>query len=97
MWILQYREGVSNKYHTLGLYSKINKSQAPQEQARIMSEGNAPLAVDPDPDITFGDLAPPLLHSHNLGIPSETLKTFVWKDICWRRHLNRREAVGLGS
>ncbi|MFN7542550.1 MAG: tyrosine-type recombinase/integrase [Acidobacteriota bacterium] len=55
MWILQYREGSSKKYQTLGLYSKMSKSEAQQEQARIMSEVNARLATDPDPNITFGD------------------------------------------
>ncbi|MDX1980388.1 MAG: tyrosine-type recombinase/integrase [Bryobacteraceae bacterium] len=55
MWILQYREGTSKKYHTLGLYSKMSKSEAQQEQARIMSEVNARLASDPDPNITFGN------------------------------------------
>ncbi|MBM3740938.1 MAG: site-specific integrase [Acidobacteria bacterium] len=55
MWILQYREGTSKKYLTLGLYSKMSKSEAQQEQARIMSEVNARLATAPDPNITFGD------------------------------------------
>jgi integrase len=55
MWILQYREGSSKKYHTLGLYSKMSKSDAQQEQARIMSEVNARLALAPDPNISFGE------------------------------------------
>lgn len=55
MWILQYREGSSKKYKTLGLYSKMTKSQAQQEQAHFMSEVNARLAVEPDPHITFGE------------------------------------------
>jgi integrase len=55
MWILQYREGTSKKYQTLGLYSKMTKTEARQEQARIMSEVNARLATAPDPNIYFGE------------------------------------------
>jgi integrase len=55
MWILQYREGLSKKYHTIGLFSKLNKSQAQQRQTEFMNEVNARLATAVNPDITFGD------------------------------------------
>ena len=55
MWILQYREGGSKKYHTIGLYAKMSKSDAQQKQAAFMKEVNAKAATAPDPDITFGD------------------------------------------
>jgi integrase len=55
MWILQYREGGSKKYHTIGLYSKMSKSDAQQAQADFMKEVNARVATAPDPHITFGD------------------------------------------
>lgn len=55
MWILQYREGGSKKYHTIGLYAKMTKSDAQQKQAEFMKEVNAKAAIAPDPDITFGD------------------------------------------
>jgi integrase len=54
MWILQYREGATKRYHTLGLFSKMTKSEAQQRQAQFMSEVNARLASPPDPHITFG-------------------------------------------
>lgn len=54
MWILQYRDGGSKKYHTIGLFSKMTKSQAQQKQTEFMNEVNARLAVAPDPSITFG-------------------------------------------
>lgn len=54
MWILQYREGGTRRYHTLGLFSKMTKSEAQQRQARFMSEVNARSAFVPDPNITFG-------------------------------------------
>ena len=55
MWILQYRDGGSKKYHTIGLYSKMSKSDAQQAQAEFMKEVNARAASTPDPHITFGD------------------------------------------
>jgi len=55
MWILQYRDGGSKKYHTIGLYSKMSKSDAQQAQAEFMKEVNARTASAPDPHITFGD------------------------------------------
>ena len=67
MWILQYREGGSKKYHTIGLYSKMSKSDAQQAQAEFMKEVNARTASAPDPHITFGDflegIALPFLRS----------------------------------
>lgn len=55
MWILQYREGGSKKYHTIGLYSKMSKSEAQQSQAEFMKEVNLKAATAPDPHIAFGD------------------------------------------
>jgi integrase len=55
MWILQYRDGGSKKYHTIGLYSKMSKSDAQQAQAEFMKEVNLRAAAAPDPHITFGD------------------------------------------
>src|SRR5215469_5882358 len=55
MWILQYRDCGSKKYHTIGLYSKMSKSDAQQAQAEFMKEVNARTASAPDPHITFGD------------------------------------------
>jgi len=56
MWILQFREGDSKKYHTIGLVSKMTKSEAQQVQDSFMNEVNARLATAPNPDITFGNL-----------------------------------------
>ena len=55
MWILQYREGGSKKYYTLGPKCEMTKSQAQLKQAEFMNEVNARLAVTPDPEISFGD------------------------------------------
>lgn len=55
MWILQYRDGGSKKYHTIGLYSKMSKSDAQQAQAEFMKEVNLKAATAPDPHIAFGD------------------------------------------
>jgi integrase len=55
MWILQYRDGGSKKYHTIGLFSKMSKSEAQQKQAEFMKEVNARTATAPDPHMTFGD------------------------------------------
>jgi integrase len=54
MWVVLYREGGSRKYETLGLFSKMSKSDAQQKQAEFMSKVNAKLAIDPDPQVTFG-------------------------------------------
>jgi integrase len=54
MWVVLYREGGARKYQTLGLYSKLSKSDAQQKQTSFMNEVNARLAIDPDPQVTFG-------------------------------------------
>ena len=54
-WAVLYREGGVRKYHTLGLYSKLTKSQAQEKQAEFMQEVNARQSTSPNPDITFGD------------------------------------------
>ena len=55
MWVLLYRDGSSRKYATLGLYSKISKSQAEEKRDELLNEVNARNAIAPDPHITFGD------------------------------------------
>ena len=55
MWVLLYRDGSSRKYATLGLYSKMSKSQAEEKRDEVIAEANARNALAPDPLITFGD------------------------------------------
>lgn len=54
MWVVLYREGGARKYETLGIFSKMSKSDAQQKQASFMSEVNARAAKTPDPHIAFG-------------------------------------------
>jgi integrase len=54
MWVLLYRDGSTRKYATLGLYSKISKSQAEEKRDELLNEVNARNSRAPDPDITFG-------------------------------------------
>jgi integrase len=54
MWVVLYREGGARKYETLGLFSRMSKSQAQQKQAAFMSVVNAKLVTTPDPQILFG-------------------------------------------
>ena len=67
MWVLLYRDGSTRKYATLGLHSKMNKSQAEAKRDELLSEVNARNAVAPDPNITFGEflegIALPFLRS----------------------------------
>ena len=53
-WVVLYREAGVRKYHTIGLHSKLSKSQAQEKQAAFMSEVNARAAHAPDPNMTFG-------------------------------------------
>lgn len=55
MWVVLYREGGARKYNTLGLFSKMSKSEAQKKQAEFMGEINAKAATTPDPAIMFGD------------------------------------------
>ena len=55
MWVLLYRDGSTRKYATLGLYSKMNKSQAEEKRDELLNEVNTRNAVAPDPHITFGE------------------------------------------
>src|ERR1019366_3019802 len=55
MWVLLYRDGGTRKYATLGLHSKMNKSQAEAKRDELLSEVNARNAATPEPDITFGE------------------------------------------
>jgi|ERR1700691_1980962 len=54
-WVVLYWERGTRKYQTLGLYSKLSKSQAQEKQAEFMQEVNARQSTAPDPDVTFGD------------------------------------------
>src|SRR5579862_957744 len=87
MWILQYRDGGSKKYHTIGLYSKLSKSDAQERQAEFMKEVNARTASAPDPHITFGDflegVALPFLRSKWKGSTRDTTENRI------RHHLLR--------
>ena len=38
MWVLLYRDGSTRKYATLGLYSKISKSQAEEKRDELLNE-----------------------------------------------------------
>jgi integrase len=90
MWILQYRDGGSKKYHTIGLYAKMSKSAAQQKQAEFMKEVNAKAASAPDPDITFGDflegVALPFLRPKWKGSTRDTTENRI------RHHLLREFA-----
>jgi integrase len=81
MWILQYRDGGSKKYHTIGLYSKMSKSDAQQAQADFMKEVNARTASAPDPHVTFGDFlegaALPFLRSKWKGSTRDTTENRI--------------------
>ena len=55
MWVLLYRDGGTRKYATLGLYSKISKSQAEEKRDELLNEVNARNAIAPDPNITVGE------------------------------------------
>jgi integrase len=55
MWVLLYRDGDTRKYATLGLYSKMSKTQAEEKRDALIIEANARNAVAPDPHITFGE------------------------------------------
>ena len=55
MWVLLYRDGSSRKYATLGLYSKMSKSQAEEKRDELIAEANLRNAAAPDPLIAFGD------------------------------------------
>jgi hypothetical protein len=67
MWVLLYRDGSSRKYATLGLYSKMSKSQAEAARDELLNEVNARNATAPNPRITFGEffegIALPFLRS----------------------------------
>jgi len=67
MWVLLYRDGSTRKYATLGLHSKLSKSQAEEKRDELLNEVNARNALAPDPHITFGEflegIALPFLRS----------------------------------
>ncbi len=71
----------AKKYHTIGLYSKMNKSDAQQKQAEFMKEVNARAATAPDPHITFGDflegVALPFLRSKWKGSTRDTTENRI--------------------
>ena len=49
MWVLLYRDGSTRKYATLGLYSKMSKSQAEEKRDELISEVNARNAISARP------------------------------------------------
>src|ERR1700692_717283 len=55
MWVLLYRDGSTRKYATLGLYSKMTRSQAEQKRDELVNEANTRNAIAPNPDITLGE------------------------------------------
>jgi len=55
MWILQYRDGKSKRYTTLGACREMSKSQAEKKRDEILGEANARNSAVPDADITFGN------------------------------------------
>ena len=55
MWVLLYRDGSTRKYATLGVYSKMSKSEAEEKRDELVAEANIRNASAPDPRITFGD------------------------------------------
>ena len=55
MWVLLYRDGSTRKYATLGLYSKMSKSDAEAKRDEIIAEANARNAKAPNPDISLGE------------------------------------------
>ena len=67
MWVLLYRDGHTRKYATLGVYSKMSKTQAEEKRDALIAEANARNARLPDPDISFGEflegIALPFLRS----------------------------------
>jgi integrase len=54
-WVVLYWERGARKYQTLGLYSKLSKSEAQEKQAEFMQEVNARQSTAPDPNVTFGN------------------------------------------
>jgi integrase len=70
MWVVLYREGGARKYNTLGLFSKMSKSEAQKKQAEFMGEINAKAATTPDDAIPFGD------YLQNVALPFMRTK---WK------------------
>ena len=67
MWVLLYRDGSSRKYATLGLHSRMSKSQAEEKRDELIAEVTARNAAPPNPLITFGEflegIALPFLRS----------------------------------
>ena len=55
MWILQYRDGKTKRYATLGACCEMSKSQAEKKRDEILGEANARNSAVPDADITFGN------------------------------------------
>src|SRR5580658_6084049 len=55
MWVLLYRDGNTRKYATLGVCSKMSKSEAEEKRDELVAEANARNANAPDSRITFGN------------------------------------------
>jgi integrase len=54
MWVLQYRDGKTKRYATLGACREMTKSQAEKKRDELLAEVNARNSAVPDADITFG-------------------------------------------
>ena len=54
MWVVLYREAGVRKYYTLGIFSKMTKSEAQEKQAEFMTEVNARLANTPTRTLRLG-------------------------------------------
>lgn len=54
MWAVLYRERGVRKYHTLGYFSELTKTDAQVRQAEFMQGVNARVATAPEQGMTFG-------------------------------------------
>jgi len=67
MWVLLYRDGSTRKYATLGLYSKLSKSQAEEKRGRTFERGECPQRYHARSQHHFGEflegIALPFLRS----------------------------------
>jgi len=53
MWVLLYRDGRTRKYATLGVYSKMSRSEAEAKRDQLVAQANARNAKAPNLDVTF--------------------------------------------
>ncbi len=98
-WVVLYREAAVRKYYTLGLHSKMSKSQAQEKQAQFMKEVNARAANAPDPNVTFGDflegVALPFLRSKWKRSTAETTENRIRHHLLAEFGQEKLTALGL--